>query len=88
MTPSTSEVAVCRSRDSRSSERSRAFSMAMTAWAAKFSTNSICLSVKGRTSLRQMMNAPTTSPSFEHRHTEAGAAASELNPGRRRLAGA
>jgi hypothetical protein len=29
---------------------SRVFSMAMTAWAAKFSTNSICLSVKGRTS--------------------------------------
>ena len=31
---------------------SRAFSMAMTAWAAKFLTNSICLSVNGRTSWR------------------------------------
>ena len=35
-----------------SSLSSRAFSMAMTAWAAKFCTNSICLSVKGRTSWR------------------------------------
>ena len=34
----------------RSSLSSRAFSMAMTAWAAKFWTNSICLSVNGRTS--------------------------------------
>ena len=31
----------------RSSLSSRAFSMAMTAWAAKFVTSSICLSVKG-----------------------------------------
>ena len=33
----------------RNSVRSRAFSMAITAWAAKFSTSSICFSVKGRT---------------------------------------
>ena len=32
---------------SRSSFSSRVFSMAITAWAAKFSTSSICLSVKG-----------------------------------------
>ena len=38
--------------DSRSSLSSRVFSMAMTAWAAKFCTSSICFSVKGRTSWR------------------------------------
>ena len=51
MTLSTSAVAVCCWSDSRSSFNRRAFSMAMTACAAKFFTNSICLSVKGRTSL-------------------------------------
>jgi hypothetical protein len=34
----------------RSSRSSRAFSIAITAWAAKFSTRAICLAVKGRTS--------------------------------------
>ena len=38
--------------------------MAMTAWAAKFCTSSICLSVKGRTSWRKIMIAPTSSPSL------------------------
>ena len=59
MTCSTSEVAVCCSNASarslvrwRSSLSNRAFSMAMTAWAAKFFTRSICLSVKSRTSWR------------------------------------
>ena len=37
---------------SRNSLSSRVFSMAMTAWAAKFLTKSICLSVNGRTSWR------------------------------------
>jgi hypothetical protein len=36
MTPNTSEVAVCCSSDCLNSFNSRAFSMAMTAWAAKF----------------------------------------------------
>ena len=36
----------------RNSLSSRAFSMAMTAWPAKFWINSICLSVNGRTSWR------------------------------------
>ena len=36
MTLSTSAVAVCCCSDSRSSLSSRVFSMAMTAWAAKF----------------------------------------------------
>ena len=66
MTWSTSDVAVCCSSASvrsavrsvrsvgapRSSLSSRTFSMAMTAWDAKFLTTSICLSVKGRTSCR------------------------------------
>jgi hypothetical protein len=56
---STSDVAVCCSSDSvRSSVRwrnplsRRVFSMAMTAWAAKFCTSSVCLSVNGFTSNR------------------------------------
>ena len=42
----------------------RAFSMAMTAWAAKFLTRAICLSVNGRTSWRYKVNIPTISLSF------------------------
>jgi len=41
-----------RSLVSSSSLSSRAFSIAITAWAAKFVTSSICLSVNGRTSWR------------------------------------
>ena len=58
MTCSTSLVAVCCSSASlRSSVRCaslsrRVFSMAITAWSAKFLTRSICLSVNGRTSCR------------------------------------
>src|SRR5882724_12820341 len=48
MTLSTSAVAVCCCSDSRSSLRRRVFSMAMTAWRAKFVTSAICLSVKER----------------------------------------
>ena len=63
MTRSTSDVAVCCSSDSlrspvrwRSSLSSRVFSMAMTAWAAKLCSSSICLSAKGRTLWRQERN--------------------------------
>ena len=42
--------------------------MAMTAWAAKFCTNAICLSEKGRTSCRYTMSAPISSSVFEHRN--------------------
>ena len=38
--------------------------MAMTAWAAKFVTSSICLSVNGRTSCRKIVIAPSNSLSF------------------------
>jgi hypothetical protein len=50
MTPKTSAVAVCCSNASRVSVKSRAFSIAMTACAAKFCSNAICLSENGRTS--------------------------------------
>ncbi len=46
ITRSTSAVAVCWSSNSRNSARSRAFSMAMTAWLAKFVTNATCFSVR------------------------------------------
>ena len=50
MTRNTSAVAVCRASASRVSVRSRAFSTAMTAWAAKFCNSATCLSENGRTS--------------------------------------
>ena len=50
MTCNTSAVAVCCSKASRVSVKSRAFSIAMTACAAKFSSSAISLSVNGRTS--------------------------------------
>src|SRR6516225_500834 len=60
MTFSTSLVAVWYSSDcsrscvrSRNSPSNRAFSIAMTACAAKFSTSAISFSENGRTSLRQ-----------------------------------
>src|SRR5262245_34350722 len=52
ITLSTSAVAVCCCRDSRSSLSSRVFSMAITAWRAKLVTKSICFCAKGRTSWR------------------------------------
>jgi hypothetical protein len=52
MTCKTSAVAVCCSSASRVSVMSRAFSIALTACAAKFCSNAICLSVKGRGSRR------------------------------------
>jgi len=52
MTCNTAAVAVCCSKASRVSVMSRAFSIAMTACAAKFSNSAICVSVKGRTSGR------------------------------------
>ena len=42
MTCNTSAVAVCCSSASRCSVISRAFSIAITAWAAKFSSSAIC----------------------------------------------
>src|SRR6516165_5572197 len=60
----TSAVAVCCSSDCRSSLSSRAFSMAMTACAAKFCTSAICLSVKGCTSWRKIVITPITSLSL------------------------
>src|SRR5215471_3390221 len=52
MTCSTSAVAVCCSNASRVSVRRRAFSIAITACAAKCCNRAICFSVNGRTSRR------------------------------------
>ena len=77
MTFSTSEVAVCCSSDSvrssvrwRSSLSSRVFSMAMTAWAAKFWTSSICLSVNGPDLLAIDIDRADQLVILEHRHAE------------------
>src|SRR6516164_8505980 len=75
MTLSTSDVAVCWSSDSvrssvrwRNSLSSRAFSIAMTAWSAKFCTSATCFSEKGRTSWRYHNHAnQLISP--DHRHS-------------------
>jgi hypothetical protein len=64
MTLSTSAVAVCCCRDSRSSLSRRVFSMAMTACLAKLLTSSICFSVKGRTSWRKTTMTPISAFSF------------------------
>ena len=55
MTCNTSAVAVCCSSASRVSVISRAFSIAMTACAAKFCSSAICFSENGRTSERVLM---------------------------------
>ena len=57
ITPSTSDVAVC-APVIVTSFSNRAFSIAMTARAAKFLSNSICFSPKGRTSCRYTRIAP------------------------------
>ena len=58
-----SAVAVCRSNASLVSSNSRTFSIAITAWSAKVDTNSICLSVKGRTCERVSAITPIGVPS-------------------------
>src|SRR6516165_10166124 len=45
------------------SSNSRTFSIAITAWSAKVSTSSICLSVNGRTALRCKTITPIGVPS-------------------------
>jgi len=45
------------------SSNSRTFSIAITAWSAKVVTNSICVSVKGRTCWRHKMITPMGVPS-------------------------
>ena len=54
MTCNTSAVAVCCSSASCCSLINRAFSIVITAWAAKFSSRAICLSENARTSWRKI----------------------------------
>src|SRR6516164_4882564 len=76
MTLSTSDVAVCCSNDSerlsvrwRNSLSRRVFSMAITAWAAKFLTSLICLLVKGRI-LAIDSDHTNQHIALEHRHIQ------------------
>ena len=68
MTRNTSAVAVCCSSASRVSVISRAFSIAITACAAKFSNSAICLSVNGRTSWRYDEIPPSKVSSLRSGH--------------------
>src|SRR6516162_3301673 len=63
----------CVSSDVRAcnSPSSRAFSIAMTAWAAKFCTSAICLSENDDSADQQIV--------LEHRHAERGTRATELH---------
>src|SRR5262249_53587181 len=86
ITLKTSEVAVCCPSASlrssvrwRSSLSRRVFSMAMTAWFAKFVTSSICLSVNGRNLLTEDTERANELVSLEHRHTNCCALAAEFN---------
>ena len=91
MTLSTSEVAVCCSSDSvrssvrwRSSLSSRVFSMAITAWAAKF-LHQLDLLVGERPHLLAVDgDGADQLVVLEHRHDEHGARAAELDSGRMR----
>ena len=62
MTFNTSLMAVCCSRASFVVLKSRTFSIAMTAWSAKVSTNWISFSVKGLISVRHIAITPTAVP--------------------------
>ncbi len=64
MTCNTSAVAVCCSNASRVSVISRAFSIAITACAAKFCSSAICLSENGRTSGGRRDDAPSSASSL------------------------
>jgi len=64
ITSKISAVAVCRSNASRVSVNSRAFSIAMTACAAKFSRSAISFSENGRTSRRTATITPRSASSL------------------------
>ena len=85
MTLSTSAVAVCCCSDSPdrgarcTSSNSRTFSIAITAWSAKVSTSSICLSVNGSDLLaHQTAMTPIGSSSSQQRDAEDRAEAAKL----------
>src|SRR5262245_32599803 len=81
ITCSTCEVAVCCSKASLSScvractsSNSRTFSIAITAWSAKVSTNSICLSVNGSAVQDEQANRNSLA---QEGHPEDGAIAAQ-----------
>ena len=79
ITCSTSAVAVCCSSASRCSVISRAFSIAITAWSAKFCTSSICRSVNGSPRRAENDHAEHLVLA-QQRHAEQGADAAERRP--------
>ena len=81
MTCNTSAVAVCCSNASRVSVNSRAFSIAMTACAAKFCNSAICLSENGRTSWRLARDVAEQSLVFTQRHGQKRADTAEIDSG-------
>ncbi len=62
ITSSTSADAVCCASDSRVSFISRAFFIAICAWAANDCTSAICAAVNGRTVDRIRVKTPITAP--------------------------
>ncbi len=80
MTCKTSAVAVCCSNASRVSVNSRAFSIAMTACAAKFSSSAISFSVNGRTSFRADGNHTEELALSAQWHAEQSADADQARP--------
>ena len=77
MTLSTSDVAVCCSSDCRNSLSSRVFSMAMTAWAAKF-CHQLDLLVGERPNLLPVDDDHADQLIvLEHRHSNSGSRAAE-----------
>ena len=79
MTLSTSAVAVCCCSDSRSSLSRRVFSMAMTAWAAKF-CDQLDLLVGERPDLLAVDGDRADQlVLLEHRHSEQGAGAGSID---------
>ena len=79
MTCNTSAVAVCCSNASRVSVISRAFSIAMTACAAKFCNSAICLSENGRTSWRCAVMYAEQRIVFAQRHAQAACECRDLD---------
>ena len=87
MTCNTSAVAVCCSNASRVSVISRAFSIAITACAAKFCNSAICLSVNGRTSWRNSDDDAKQRIVLAQRNARAGADTTELDASSRSRVG-
>ena len=79
MTCNTSAVAVCCSSASRVSVKSRAFSIAMTACAAKFCSSAISFSENGRTSRTMRRDVPEERIVLPQWHEQQGAGTGQFS---------